>query len=91
MRNAVEMGTTQRAFPAPASGGFYLTPREREVLLLLCEGLSNKLISRKLDISVSTVKIHISHVLGALGARSRLEAVVIAHRLNLIGPRELAS
>ncbi|MEM7347896.1 MAG: response regulator transcription factor [Chloroflexota bacterium] len=61
-----------------------LTPREIEVLQLLAEGLSNKLIARQLDISEHTVKFHVNAILGKLGAQSRTEAVVRATRLGLI-------
>jgi DNA-binding NarL/FixJ family response regulator len=61
-----------------------LTPREREVLLLLCEGLPNKLISRRLNVSVATVKCHVASVLRSLNAATRLEAVAIAHKLGLV-------
>lgn len=64
--------------------GAHLTPREREVLSLLCEGLSNKLISRRLGVSLSTVKIHVSNIFGELNVSSRLEAVVTAHRHGLL-------
>jgi DNA-binding CsgD family transcriptional regulator len=66
------------------SGRIHLTPREREVLSLLCEGLPNKLIGRRLNISAGTVKIHVGKILSGLGAASRLQAVVIAHRQGLI-------
>jgi DNA-binding CsgD family transcriptional regulator len=62
----------------------HLTPREREVLALLAEGLSNKLICRRLGISTGTVKIHVARVLGELRASTRLQAVIIAHRLGLL-------
>ena len=61
-----------------------LTPRELEVLALLCEGLPNKLISRRLDISSATVKCHISRILSELGVTSRLQAVVAAARRGLV-------
>src|SRR5262245_17696671 len=60
-----------------------LTPRQREVLSLLCSGLPNKLICRQLGIAAGTVKVHISVILRELGASSRLEAVVLAHRHGL--------
>jgi DNA-binding NarL/FixJ family response regulator len=60
-----------------------LTPRELEVLTLLCQGLSNKLISRRLHISGGTVKTHVGNVLRALGASSRLHAVVVAREWGL--------
>ena len=59
-----------------ATRPLHLTPRELEVLGLLCEGLPNKLISRRLNISAATVKCHISRILDELGVSSRLQAVV---------------
>jgi DNA-binding NarL/FixJ family response regulator len=60
------------------------TPREREVLALLAEGLPNKLIARRLHISEHTVKFHINGLMTKLGVSSRTEAVVHATRLGLI-------
>ena len=61
-----------------------LTPREREVLQLLAEGLSNKAIARRLQISDHTVKFHVTAIMTKLHAQSRTEAVVRATRLGLI-------
>lgn len=61
-----------------------LTPRELEVLGLVAEGLPNKAIARRLDISEHTVKFHVNAVMGKLGAQSRTEAVVRATRIGLI-------
>jgi two-component system nitrate/nitrite response regulator NarL len=61
-----------------------LTPREREVLQLLSQGLPNKSIALKLDISDHTVKFHVNAIMTKLGAQSRTEAVVRATRLGLI-------
>jgi two-component system nitrate/nitrite response regulator NarL len=61
-----------------------LTPREREVLNLLAEGLPNKTIARQLTISEYTVKFHVNSILSKLNAGSRTEAVVRATRLGLI-------
>jgi DNA-binding NarL/FixJ family response regulator len=61
-----------------------LTPRELEVLALLSQGLSNKLIARKLQISEHTVKFHVSSTYAKLGAASRTEAVSLAARRGLI-------
>lgn len=61
-----------------------LTPRESEVLQLLAQGLSNKEIAQRLNISEHTAKFHVNAILGKLGAQSRTEAVVRAARLGLI-------
>jgi len=68
-----------------------LTPRQRDVLLLLCEGLPNKLISRRLSISDATVKSHVASVLRSLNASTRLEAVILAFRLGLVQAMEMKS
>jgi two-component system nitrate/nitrite response regulator NarL len=61
-----------------------LTPRELEVLQLLAEGLPNKSIARRLEISEHTVKFHVNAIMGKLGAQSRTQVVVRATRLGLI-------
>jgi DNA-binding NarL/FixJ family response regulator len=61
-----------------------LTSRELEVLALLSEGLSNKAIASRLEISESTAKFHVAAILGKLGAGSRAEAIVHAVRLGLV-------
>jgi len=61
-----------------------LTPRELQVLRLLAEGLPNKAIAQRLDISEHTVKFHVNAILGKLGVGSRTEAVIHATRLGLI-------
>lgn len=63
----------------------HLTPRQLEVLALLCEGLPNKLICRRLNISAGTVKAHISCILKGLGVTSRLQAVVVVRSHGFIG------
>jgi len=55
-----------------------LTPRETEILGLLAEGLSNKLIARELGISDGTVKLHVKAILRKLSVHSRVAAAVIA-------------
>jgi DNA-binding NarL/FixJ family response regulator len=75
--------------PRAAGGGAEpvvesLTPREREVLELLVEGLPNKLIADRLGISENTAKFHVNSILGKLGAESRTEAVVRAARLGWV-------
>lgn len=63
-----------------------LTPREHEILCLLAEGQSNKLIARNLGISDGTVKLHVKAILRKLGIHSRVEAAVIAVEQGLRNP-----
>lgn len=65
----------------------HLTPRQLEVLALLCEGLTNKHIGQRLNIASATVKIHISCILRELHVASRLQAVIAARRLALVTER----
>jgi two-component system nitrate/nitrite response regulator NarL len=60
--------------------GNALTPRQIEVLIYLCEGKSNKLIARELEMSENTVRVHVSAILSTLGAVNRSEAILIAQR-----------
>jgi len=68
----------------PAKGKGELTERERQVVQLLSEGLSNKLIADRLGISDHTAKFHVNGVMVKLGASTRTEAVVEAMRRGLI-------
>jgi NarL family two-component system response regulator LiaR len=62
----------------PPPPGHDLTPREREVLALMVQGLTNLEIAHKLTLGRSTVKFHVSSILGKLGCQSRTEAVALA-------------
>ena len=68
----------------PAEPAYDLTERERDILKLMVEGLSNADIAERLIVSQSTVKFHVSNVLSKLGATSRTEAVAIAMKHNLV-------
>jgi DNA-binding NarL/FixJ family response regulator len=67
--------------PAPPR----LTPRQCEVLGLLCAGLSNKVIAKRLQLSEFTVRAHVHSVLGLLEVTSRSQAVFVARQKGLIG------
>ncbi len=73
-------GTRESGFDAVREtlGHALLTPREFEVLAALAEGMTNKAIARRLDISLHTVKFHVESLFRKLGARTRTEAVAKA-------------
>ncbi len=64
-----------------------LTPREQEVLALVCHGLNNKTIALQLDMAVGTVKTHVKAILGKLAVGSRTQAAAAARRLGLATQR----
>ncbi len=68
-----------------ADAPVYLTPRQCEVLELLCQGMSNKLIARRLTLSENTVRGHVQAILGFLQVASRSEASFAARRRGLVG------
>ena len=76
-----------RAEPDPADSARLsdLTERERDVFLAIGRGLTNSEIAQTLYVGESTVKTHVGRVLAKLGARDRIHAVILAHRLGLVG------
>jgi two-component system, NarL family, nitrate/nitrite response regulator NarL len=88
---AVFAGLLVRSAATPEARGFaqaedmpLLTPREREILALIGEGLSNKAVARRLGISVHTVKFHLEALFTKLDATSRAEAVAKGMRGGVI-------
>jgi NarL family two-component system response regulator LiaR len=72
--------------PAPVDGG--LTEREREVLYLIAEGLSNLEIAEKIFISEKTVKTHVSNILGKLHLEDRTQAAIYALKHGLTAGKD---
>jgi NarL family two-component system response regulator LiaR len=68
----------------PPAPGLDLTEREREVLVLMIEGLNNTQIAGRLTVSPSTIKSHVSNILSKLGVASRTEAVTLALRNHIV-------
>ncbi|PJN29376.1 response regulator transcription factor [Kitasatospora sp. CB02891] len=62
-----------------------ITEREREVLTLIGQGLTNSEIAERLFITTGTVKTHVGHLLAKLAARDRVHLVILAHRAGLVG------
>lgn len=69
--------------PPRASDASGLTPRQLEILAMLCEGLSNKEIALRLGLALITVKMHVSAIFRALGVINRTQAVLAARRLGV--------
>jgi DNA-binding NarL/FixJ family response regulator len=74
------------AAPPPPGERAHLTPRELEVLQLICDGLSNKEIAARLDLSANTVAVHRAHIMNTLGVHKTAELVMYALQHGLINP-----
>ena len=80
-------GGVAQSAPAPIAqeDPFGLTPRERQVLVLVAEGRTNREIGDSLFMAEKTASVHVSRILAKLDVRSRTEAAAVAHRLGLDG------
>jgi DNA-binding NarL/FixJ family response regulator len=72
--------------PLPGERNRRLTPRELEVLQLICDGLSNKEIAATLDLSANTVAVHRANIMNTLGVHKTAELVVYALQNGLVNP-----
>ncbi len=84
-KRLIKQFATQPAIPTPASDQLpqTITEREREVLMLVAEGLSNREVAERLNIGPGTAKTHVGHLLTKLGARDRVQLVIIAYRTGM--------
>lgn len=83
---AIQTPKAQQPQQAPSGDGALdtLSPREREVLRLMAQGVSTSALAKRLVISSATVRNHIQHIMSKLGAHTRLEAVAAASRHKLM-------
>lgn len=72
--------------PAPGAERTRLTPRELEVLQLICDGLSNREVAKNLGLSANTVAVHRASIMNALGVHNTAEMVMYAVQNGLINP-----
>lgn len=84
---ALEESSASTERPMPATVGT-LSPREREILVGLARGRTNRELAGDLIVSEATVKSHVSNLLTKLGVRSRVQAVVLAYEAGVVRPGE---
>lgn len=78
----LDNGETEQADGEMAARIAELTPQQRRVFVLVCQGKLNKEIAFELDVTEATVKAHVSQILHKLGVHSRTQAALVAQRLN---------
>jgi DNA-binding NarL/FixJ family response regulator len=85
-RRVIEEFASRAKQPPPSEALDELTEREREVMALVAEGLSNEEIADRLVVSPATAKTHVSRAMVKLGARDRAQLVVLAYEHGLVRP-----
>jgi DNA-binding NarL/FixJ family response regulator len=85
-RRLIEQFATHRSAANAAPGIEDLTPRELEVFGLLATGMTNTEIATQLIVAETTIKTHVTHILMKLGARDRVQAVVLAYEAGIVTP-----
>jgi DNA-binding NarL/FixJ family response regulator len=85
-RDGLDDADSPAASLSPSRADIRLTPRQRDVLVLLTKGLSNKEIARRLHLAEGTVKLHLAAILKTLDVTNRVQAAVKAAALGLVPP-----
>lgn len=85
-KKLVQEYVSQKPAPTPAQEVENLTPREKEVVRIIAEGLSNAEIAKRLFVSETTVKTHVRSILTKCGLRDRVQIVVFAYENGIVHP-----